>query len=72
MTARGANVNPTLANSIPSTGIRLARFQYGSNETLAASDLGGSGAGGVGAAWRAAEASQLGISGTGRTYTHCP
>ena len=69
MTARGANVNPTLANSIPATGIRLARFKYGANETLAASDLGGTGLGGVGAEWRAAEAGQLGIAGTGRIYT---
>jgi hypothetical protein len=68
MTARGANVNPTLANSIPATGIRLARFQYGSNETLAASDLGGTGAGGVGAVWRAAEAGQLGVEGNGRIF----
>jgi len=68
MTARGANANPTLANSIPATGIRLARFKYGSNETLAASDLGGTGAGGVGAAWRAAEAGQLGVEGNGRIF----
>lgn len=69
MTARGANVNPTLANSIPATGIRLARFKFGANETLSASDLGGTGAGGVGSQWRAAEAGQLGIAGNGRIYT---
>jgi uncharacterized delta-60 repeat protein len=69
MTARGAIANPTLADSIPATGIRLARFKYGSNETLSASDLGGTGAGGVGSQWRTAEAGQLGIAGNGRIYT---
>ncbi|MBN8459517.1 MAG: cadherin-like domain-containing protein [Verrucomicrobia bacterium] len=69
MTARGANANPTLADSIPATGIRLARFKFGSNETLAASDLGGTGLGGVGGAWRAAESQQLGIAGNGAIYT---
>jgi uncharacterized delta-60 repeat protein len=69
MTARGANVDPTQPNSIAATGIRLARSKYGANETLSASDLGGTGLGGVGSAWRTAEANQLGISGTGRIYT---
>lgn len=69
MTARGANVNPTLADSIPATGIRLVRFKSGGTETLAASDLGGAGAGGVGAVWRGAEAAQAGTTGNGVIYT---
>ena len=69
MTARGANVNPTLADSIPETGIRLVRLKTGANETLTASDLGGAGAGGVGAAWRAVEVLQTGVFGTGKVYT---
>lgn len=69
MTARGANVNPTLADSVPETGIRLVRFKNGGTATLAASDLGGAGAGGVGAAWRSTEISQGGATGNGTIYT---
>ncbi|MBN8460694.1 MAG: hypothetical protein J0M04_22925 [Verrucomicrobia bacterium] len=69
MTARGANVNPSQANSINPTGIQIIRRKAGGTDTLSASDLGGSGAGGVGASWRATEAFQGGISGNGRIYT---
>lgn len=69
MTARGASANPTLADSIAPTGIRLARRKGGATETLANSDVGGAGAGGVGPAWRTIEALQPGIDNNGKIYT---
>lgn len=69
MTARGASVDPTQANSISPTGIRLARRKSGATETLAASDVGGNGAGGVGTAWLTVESLQPGISNNGAIYT---
>ena len=55
MTARGANVDPTLSNSIPDSGIRLVRRKAGGADLFARSDLGGAGLAGVGPAWIAAE-----------------
>jgi hypothetical protein len=70
MTARGANVDPTLANSIPATGIRLVRRKAGATETLlTGSDLGGTGAGGVGNDWRTYEALQPPINNDGKIYS---
>jgi hypothetical protein len=68
MTARGANVDPAQTNSISADGIRLARKKLAFSETLSASDLGGNGAGGVGSAWKLAEANQPGIAGDGKVY----
>jgi hypothetical protein len=70
MTARGANVDPTLPNSIPATGIRLVRRKTGATETLlTGSDLGGTGAGGVGNDWRTYEGLQPPINNDGKIYT---
>ncbi len=69
MTARGANADPALPNSIPENGIRLVRRKAGGTQTIEASDLGGAGAGGVGALWRKVEASQPGTKGNGVIYT---
>ena len=55
MTARGANVDPALPNSIPASGIRLARRKSGGPDAVPHSDLGGEGAGGVGPTWKAVE-----------------
>lgn len=69
MTARGAKADPTLPDSIAPTGIRLVRRKRGGTETMLGSDLGGSGAGGVGSFWRGLEALQPHISGNGTIYT---
>lgn len=67
MTARGASVNPV---AIPATGIRLVRIKSdGPGQTLAASDLGASGQGEVGAAWKNVEVFQRGALGSGKIYT---
>ncbi len=69
MSQRGANVNPTLADSIPPEGIQIIRKKSGSNETLAGSVLGGVGLGGVGSAWKNVELQQAGAQANGKIYT---
>ncbi|MBN8460690.1 MAG: hypothetical protein J0M04_22905 [Verrucomicrobia bacterium] len=67
MTARGASVNPV---AIPDTGIRLVRIKSdGPGQSLAASDLGSTGVGEVGDAWKSIELYQRGAVGNGKIYT---
>ena len=68
MTKRGASADPTQPNSIASTGIRLIRRKAGATETLPASDVGGTGLGGVGSAWRSVETLQPGIDSNGKIF----
>lgn len=69
MTKRGAFANPSLTDSIAPTGIRLVRRKAGAAETLAATDLGGAGLGGVGVTWPMVESLQPGIDNNGKIYT---
>jgi hypothetical protein len=67
MTARGASVNPV---AIPDTGIRIVRIKSdGPGQSLAASELGGTGTGEVGNAWKNVEMLQRGAMGNGEIYT---
>jgi hypothetical protein len=63
MNARGANVNPVVAN-VNITGIRLPMTKTGSIETLSAADFAGCGSAAI-----AAVANHLGITGSGKIYT---
>jgi tetratricopeptide (TPR) repeat protein len=69
MTACGASADPTQPDSIAPTGIRLIRRKKGGIDTLVSSDVGGTGAGGVGMLWRSFELLQPGINGNGKIYT---